>query len=932
MLREYLHRIYHAQIRGRKRRAPRTTPAGRLPVAHLAIEGLEDRCVPSIAMVTSPSGSAAVPGSLPYEVANAASGDTIRFASNLNGSTITLANELDVTQNLTIDGAGEGITVNGGGNRVFAISSSAVAAINGLTITGGDASATGIGGGIYNRGSLSLSNSTVTGNSAQMGGGIYNDQFGTMTMSGDTVNNNTATGGNGGGIFNYGTMTVINCTIAANHTSNLGGGIANDGALNVDNSTVAYNAVKGSGAPDGGGIANYIGAFAQVTLLNTIVFNPNSGALTRQDVAGPIAQAQGDLFGSLTSGMVGGDLGGNQYNVDPLLGPLQNNGGPTATMALLPGSPAIGAGAGTSQIAGLSVPTTDQRGDPRPTTSIDIGAFQVQGAQAVSTTTVLASALNPAPLSQPVTFTATVHAAGQASATPTGMVAFLDGSTSVGTATLSNGVATLTTSALAAGTHSITAKYNGTTQGAVTFTASTSTPLVETIVQPTVSTMTALASALNPAQPGQAVTFTATVSASTAGAGTPTGMVTFLDGTTSLGTASLGNGVATLTTATLGLGKHSITAQYHGTTQAGASFDPSTSAPLIETVLETVRVSYFAVAGAPGRVQVRRDSDGSLLVDFQPFGPAYTGGISVAVADVTGDGAADLVVAATVGNPDVRVYDGRAFANGTFSAANPDASLLAQFFAYTLNVNLGANVAVGDIEHDGYADIVTGATAGNPDVRVYRGRDIAQGTFDPSGKSLVAHWFPYALQFNVGANVAVGDVNGDGYADVVTGATAGNPDVRVYSGRDIAQGQFDPAGKSLLAQFFAYGVNYNVGAFVAVGDTTGSGFGDVITGASAGNPDVRVYSGPAVANHTFDGSHPEASLRDQFFAYGLNFNIGATVASADFEGTGKFDILTGASAGSPHYRMVKGNATGQEPPALFEGIPNDLEGGITVGA
>jgi len=123
-----------------------------------------------------------------------------------------------------------------------------------------------------------------------------------------------------------------------------------------------------------------------------------------------------------------------------------------------------------------------------------------------------------------------------------------------------------------------------------------------------------------------------------------------------------------------------------------------------------------------------------------------------------------------------------------------------------------------------------------------------------------------------------------------------------------------------------------VGAFVTVGDTAGSGFGDIITGASAGNPDVRAYSGQAIANHTFNRYHPEASLRDHFFAYGLNYNIGVAVASADFENTGKFDILTGASAGSPHYRVVKGNATGIVPPALFEGLPGDLQGGIAVGA
>jgi hypothetical protein len=479
--------------------------------------------------------------------------------------------------------------------------------------------------------------------------------------------------------------------------------------------------VTGTGA-DGGGIYTF-GGGDQLDLLNTIVYNPNSGTALKNhdDVVGTIHQAQGNLFGNAVFIAPGGDLGSNQFTANPLLGPLQNNGGPTATMALLPGSPAFGTGVSTSAIPGLTVPTTDQRGHPRPAKSIDIGAFEVQ------------------------------------------------------------------------------------------------------------------------------------------------------------------------------------------------------AAPL------------FAVGGAPGHVLVFKP-DNTLLADFQPFGAAYTGGVSVAVADVNGDRYDDLVVAATTGNPDVRVYDGKAFANGTFKSANPNASLLAEFFAYGLNFNVGANVAAGDIEHNGYADIVAGATAGNPDVHVYRGFDIAQKQFDPNGKSLLAHWFPYALQFNVGANVAVGDLNGDGFADVVTGATAGNPDVRVYNGQDIANGTFDPAGKSLLAQFFAYGLNFNVGAFVAVGDTTGSGFGDIITGASAGNPDVHVYSGQAIANHTFDSNHPEASLRDQFFAYGLNFNIGAAVATADFENTGKFDILTGASAGSPHYRVVKGNATGVQPPALFEGMPADLHGGIAVGA
>jgi hypothetical protein len=339
------------------------------------LEVLEDRCVPTLTVITlsDPTVPMAGDGSLRGEIMAAGFGDTIQLAPTLKGGTINLNSQLALTKSLTIDGANNGITVNGNGHQVFTIQAGIAVVINGLTITGGF-TAIGDGGGIANSGSLTLTNSTVTGNHAFDGGGIENVSGATMLMSGDTVNNNNSLGGDGGGIDNNGALTVINCTIAANGATGFGGGgINNFGVLMMANSTVAFNTVKAGS--DGGGINN-LGA--ELDLLNTIVFNPNSGAKTNNDVSGTINRAQGDLFGSDVAGAIASNLGGNQLSKDPLLGPLQNNGGSTATMALLPGSPALGAGVSTSLIPGLSVPTTDQRGDPRPANSIDLGAFQTQ--------------------------------------------------------------------------------------------------------------------------------------------------------------------------------------------------------------------------------------------------------------------------------------------------------------------------------------------------------------------------------------------------------------------------------------------------------------------------------------------------------------------------------------------------------------------------
>ena len=190
-------------------------------------------------------------------------------------------------------------------------------------------SSEGAGGGIRAGGVVTVTRSTLSGNSAQSGGGGLALPFGGMvTVTESTLSANSA--GFGGGLANYpnGEMTVLGCTLAGNHTSGTGGGIIQIG-----------------------------GPF---TVRNTLVAGNSAGV--SPDLNGTLISQGHNLIGDGTggSGFAGTDLVGTASNpIDPLLGPLANNGGPTPTRALLQGSPALDAGDNSG------APDTDQRGFPR---------------------------------------------------------------------------------------------------------------------------------------------------------------------------------------------------------------------------------------------------------------------------------------------------------------------------------------------------------------------------------------------------------------------------------------------------------------------------------------------------------------------------------------------------------------------------------------
>jgi hypothetical protein len=212
-----------------------------------------------------------------------------------------------------------------------------------------------------------------------------------------------------------------------------------------------------------------------------------------------------------------------------------------------------------------------------------------------NTRTTLVSSANPGSFGQSITFTATTSAVAPGAGTPTGTVTFKDGATTLGSVSLSGGSGTFTTTALTIGAHSITALYAGSTG----FAASTSAALSETVNK--AATSIAITSATpNPSFSGQSVNFAARVTA-TAGAGTPTGTVTFKEGATSLGTATLSGDTASYTTDALSPGGHALTASYGG----DSSFAGSTSGDLIQTVLRSCNDTFgnaTLLTGATGSV------------------------------------------------------------------------------------------------------------------------------------------------------------------------------------------------------------------------------------------------------------------------------------------------------------------------------------------
>jgi hypothetical protein len=349
---------------------------------------------------TNDSGS----GSLRDAIAAANAGDTIEFS--VTGTIMLTSGSLALDNNLTITGPGAAqLAISGSRESPVFVVNSAVIVISGVTIESGGANTFPYrGAGIFNHGTLRMTNCIVSGNEnvTGLGAGIFND--GTLTLANSTVSDNTDYFDDGAGIFNDGTLTLVNSTVSGNSTSDgSGGGIYNGSMLTLVNSTVSGNL-----AFRGGGISNS----GTVTLTNsTIVGNSttygsgggiyNAGAFAVKSTlfanntpSGPNFYGNCDFAGGTVTSLgynVSDDdtcasvytVTGDENNVTPGAGldpkGLQNNGGPTQTIALLPGSPAVDhipvADCTDSHDKRI---TTDQRDVKRPQgPACDTGAFEL---------------------------------------------------------------------------------------------------------------------------------------------------------------------------------------------------------------------------------------------------------------------------------------------------------------------------------------------------------------------------------------------------------------------------------------------------------------------------------------------------------------------------------------------------------------------------
>lgn len=325
---------------------------------------------------------------------------------------------------------------------------------------------------------------------------------------------------------------------------------------------------------------------------------------------------------------------------------------------------------------------------------------------------------------------------------------------------------------------------------------------------------------------------------------------------------------------------------------SGGSFGPDSRIP--SSPIFAVGPGSSPTSYSTPRIHVY-DSSGTNpttpIADILVFSPEFTGGVVTAIGDVNHDGFADVIAGAGQGGgPHIKVYSGADFT-----------TVLYGFYAFSPSFLGGVTIASADINNDLYDDIIVGAgPGGSPTVNIFSGKDY----------SLLRSFLAFEPTFSGGVSVAAGLINSDSIYDIVVGAgTGGGPRVKTYDGSNL----------NVINDFFAFDPSFLGGVYVSAGKFGTNTLDSIVVGQGAGGqPYVKIFD-------------QNANMLQSFLAYDLGFTGGVRVATGITSSTSNsVNIITGPGiGGSPNVRSF--TSSGSPTILDFQAYSIDFSGGVFVG-
>jgi len=291
-------------------------------------------------------------------------------------------------------------------------------------------------------------------------------------------------------------------------------------------------------------------------------------------------------------------------------------------------------------------------------------------------------------------------------------------------------------------------------------------------------------------------------------------------------------------------------------------------------------------------------TSGKLLKNFNAYDVNFHGGINVAVGDVNGDDRAEIITSMRQnGDSNIKIFK----VDGT--------NLKLDYYAYDKTYKGGVNITTGDINGDGKAEIITAPAGGSvPTVRIF-------GLVNGKMVRILPDFLAYDKNFRGGVAVSVGDINGDGKGEIVTSPTSnGGPQIRVFG---LSSAKYVPITPGIMA----YAPTFHGGINSTTGDVNADGKDEIMTGiVSAGGPHIRIFG--------LGRDKKVGLLSPGFMAFDEKSRGGVSVASADINDDGIDEIITGLGGGNPTVRVF--SKTGKQVTKEFNAYSTSFQGGITV--